>query len=367
MKIPFVDLKAQYRGLKKEIDKAIESVIEETAFIRGKFVESFEEDFRQRLNVNHCISVANGTDAIYIALRALGIGQGDEVITTAMSWISTSEVIAQTGAQVVFVDIEPDYYTIDVTKIEEKITPNTKAIIPVHLYGQPADLDELKNIAERYNLKLIEDCAQAHFATYKGKNVGTYGTMGTFSFYPSKNLGAYGDAGAIVTDDDEIAIKARMYANHGALRKHEHKIEGVNSRMDGLQGSILLAKLSYIEEWNRKRHQNAICYNRKLSENENITMPKTRKNAFHVFHLYVIRTQKRDELRDFLASHGIATGVHYPTALPFLEAYGYLGHTPKDFPIAHQYQNEILSLPMYPELSEASISYVAEKIGEFAK
>jgi len=367
MNVPFVDLKAQYRHLKPEIDSAIYSVIEETAFVRGKFVEKFEKAYTDKYRVKRCISCANGTDAIYITLRTLGISSGDEVITVANSWISTSETITQTGAKPVFVDIEPDYFNIDTKKIEEKITQKTKAIIPVHLYGQPAKIDEIKKICEEYNFFLIEDCAQAHFAEYDDQKVGTFGIAGTFSFYPGKNLGAYGDAGAIITNDDDFGQKARMFANHGSLQKHQHEMEGINSRMDGIRAAILNVKLKYIDEWNSARYKNALRYNELLSGIPEIKTPKIRDNSSHIFHLYVMRTNKRDELANYLKSKKISTGIHYPTALPFLPAYKYLGHKPSDFPIACQFQSEILSLPMFPELNNGQVDYVANSINEFFK
>lgn len=365
--IPFVDLKVQYQALKTDIDNAISSVIEETAFIRGKYVNEFEKTYAEKYGIKHCISVANGTDAIYIALKALGVGPGDEVITVANSWISTSETITQTGAKVVFVDTEPDYFTIDVSKIEEKITPRTRAIIPVHLYGQPAEIDVIKNICDSNNLYLIEDCAQAHFASYKGQNVGTFGNVGTFSFYPGKNLGSYGDAGAIITNDDQLAYKIRMFANHGALKKHYHQIEGINSRMDGIQAAILSVKLPHIDEWNEKRYQNALLYNELLSNVEEVILPKIRPESKHIFHLYVIRAKNREKLQQHLEKSGISTAVHYPVALPFMEAYYYLEHKSEDFPIAFRNQDEILSLPMYPELTKDSILYIVKKVKEFYK
>ena len=244
MNIPFVDLKAQYQSIKEEIDKAIQSVIENTAFIKGKYVQQFEEDYAEAYGVKHVVSCGNGTDALYITLKAMDIGPGDEVITTAHSWISTSETITQAGANVVFVDIDKDYYTINTNLIEEKITKKTKVIIPVHIYGQPVNMTEIMRIAKKYNLKVIEDCAQAHFAEWGNKYVGTIGDAGTFSFFPGKNLGAYGDAGCIVTNNDALAEKMRMFANHGALIKHEHQVEGINSRLDGLQAAILSVKLN---------------------------------------------------------------------------------------------------------------------------
>lgn len=365
MKVPFVDLKAQYQNIKPEIDDAIKSVIADTAFVRGKYVAEFEKAYAEKYGIKHCISVSNGTDAIYITLKALDIGLGDEVITVANSWIATSETITQAGARVVFADIEPDYYTIDASKIEEKITPRTKAILPVHLFGQPAEIDSIKRICDEHNLHLIEDCAQAHFASYKGQLVGTFGIAGTFSFYPGKNLGAYGDAGAIITNDDELALKIRMFANHGSLKKHEHQIEGINSRMDGLQAAVLSVKLPHLNEWNEKRYLNARLYSELLVDVEEVVTPKIRHDASHIFHVYVIRTKERDELQKYLGEYGVSTSIHYPVALPFMQAYDYLEHNPDDFPIAYQYQDEILSLPMYPELSKSSIFYVVDRIKEF--
>jgi dTDP-4-amino-4,6-dideoxygalactose transaminase len=367
MNIPFVDLYAQYLSIKVEIDEAIEKVIKETAFIGGNYVKEFEKKFADSFGVKNCISCANGTDAIYIVLKMLGVGQGDEVITVANSWISTSETIGQTGATPVFVDIEPNFSTIDVSKIESKITSKTKAIIPVHLYGQTADIIRIKEICDKHNLFLIEDCAQSHFAEFEGKYAGTFGLASTFSFYPGKNLGAYGDAGCILTNNDELAEKCRMYANHGALKKHNHQIEGINSRLDGLQAAILTAKLPYIQKWNDKRLQNALIYNELLQNVEEITIPQIRPNCKHIFHLYVIRTNKRDELQNFLNKHGIQTAVHYPVALPLMPAYKHLNYSEKDILIASQYMNEILSLPMYPELEKEQIEYVVSVIKEFFK
>jgi len=365
MHIPLVDLKAQYQAIKPEIDSAIQDVIDETAFIRGKYVEKFEAEYAKKYGVKHCIGVANGTDAIFITLKMLGIGQGDEVITTASSWIATSETISQTGASPVFVDIENDFYTIDPSKIEGKITSKTKAILPVHLYGQPANITAIKKICEDNNLHLVEDCAQAHFAEFNGKKVGTFGDAGTFSFYPGKNLGAYGDAGAIITDDDALAEKMRRFANHGSLKKHDHEMEGINSRLDGLQAAILSVKLKYIDEWNKKRRQNALQYTKLLEEIEDISPPTIRNNANHIFHQYVIRTKHRDALAAFLRKNGVETGIHYPVALPFLKAYQYLGHVHVDFPVVYKSQSEILSLPMYPELNMQMIGSIIKFIQQF--
>lgn len=365
MSIPLVDLKAQYQTIKPEINSAIQNVIDETAFIRGKYVEKFESEYAKKNGVRYCIGVANGTDAIFITLKMLGIGHGDEVITTASSWISTSETITLTGAKPVFVDIESDYYSIDPSKIVEKITPKTKAIIPVHLYGQPADIIQIQKICEEHDLFLVEDCAQAHFAEYNGKKVGSFGIAGTFSFYPGKNLGAYGDAGAIITDDDSLAKKIRQFGNHGSLKKHDHVFEGINSRLDGIQAAILSVKLKYIDEWNKARFKNALNYTNILNEIEGISTPKIRKKASHIFHQYVIRTAQRDELAAYLRKNEIETGIHYPVALPFLKVYEYLKNKPADFPVADNYQNKILSLPMYPELTEENIYDITNTIYNF--
>ena len=367
MIIPFVDLKQQYLSLKSDMDCAINNVIEQTAFIGGKTVSDFEKSFADAYGVKHCIGVANGTDAIYIALKMLGISAGDEVITVANSWISTSETISQTGAKPVFVDTEPDFFNIDVSQIEEKINARTKAIIPVHIYGQPAQIDEIKKICEKHNLYLIEDCAQAHFAQFNGQFVGTFGIAATFSFYPGKNLGAYGDAGAIITNDDELAEKMRMYANHGALTKHKHQIEGINSRLDSMQAAVLSVKLPHIHQWNNNRLKNALIYNELLANVKQVTTPKIKENCKHIFHVYEIKVEDREKLIEHLNSKNIQTAIHYPTPLPFLPAYAYLNHKKEDFPIAANNMSQILSLPMYPELTVEQIQFVVEAIKDFYK
>jgi dTDP-4-amino-4,6-dideoxygalactose transaminase len=361
MNIPFVDLKSQYDSIKEEIDSAIATVLSQTAFVGGAHLKNFEDAFATFCGVKHCIGVANGTDALFIALKTLGIGPGDEVITVANSFIATSEAITATGAKVVFVDIDPTTYNIDTSKIEEKIRPRTKAIIPVHLYGQPVDMDPILNLAKKYNLKIIEDAAQAHGAIYKGRKIGSFGDMACFSFYPGKNLGAYGDGGAIVTNNDEWALKARMFANHGRVGKYDHEIEGVNSRLDGLQAAILSVKLKHLPAWTEARRRNAYCYNKYLKDSGLIT-PVEIDDVTAVYHLYVVRVKKesRQKLQDHLQSRGVSTGLHYPIALPNLLAYAYLGHTEKDFPEATKASQEIVSLPMFPELSETQIQYVTE-------
>lgn len=368
MSIPLVDLQSQYASIKSEIDQVISEVISKTAFIGGSYVQSFESAFAEFCNVKHCVGVGNGTDAIFIALKALGIGLGDEVITVANSFIATSEAITMTGARVVFVDIDPKTYNIDTNRIEKKITARTKAIIPVHLYGQPADMDPILNLARTHNLKVIEDAAQAHGAEYKGRRIGSIGDAACFSFYPGKNLGAYGDAGAIVTDNDELSKKARMLANHGRIDKYDHEIEGTNSRLDGLQAAILGVKLKRLSDWTKKRRRNARLYNEFLKDTGLVT-PFEIDHAESVYHLYVVRTKKelRQELQAHLKSKGISTGVHYPIALPNLKAYAYLQCKNTDFPQATEASHEILSLPMYPELDESKIKIITNAIQEFLK
>lgn len=365
MFVPLVDLRAQYHFLKADIDRAIAAVINEGAFIGGRYVSTFEDEFASACGARHCVSVANGTDAIYIILRMLSIGPGDEVITVANSWISSSETITQAGARPVFIDINPAYHSIDEDLLEGAITDRTKAVIAVHLQGQMCAIDKIEQICKRYGLMLIEDCAQAHFSAYDGRLAGLTGVAGSFSFYPGKNLGAYGDAGCIITNDDSLAERCRMFARHGALKKHHHQIEGVNSRLDGLQAAILLTKLPHINAWNEARVSNAARYESLLSGTPGIVTPKVRPNSRHTFHLYVIRAERRDELALHLDAKGVKTAIHYPTPLPLLPAYRYLGKSAADFPVAARFMNEILSLPMYPELTREQMEYVAQQVRGF--
>ena len=359
MKVPFVDLHAQYLGIKAEIDSAIGEVIAQSAFIRGKHVDTFEQAWAQTLKVKHCISCANGTDALYIAMRGLGIKAGDEVITTAHSWIATSETITQTGGRVVFCDTQEGTFNIDPRLIEAKITKATVGIIPVHLCGQPADIDEIMRIAKKHNLWVIEDCAQAHLATYKGRLVGTFGNAATFSFYPGKNLGAYGDAGCIVTNDDALANWTATFARHGG--KGEHVMEGINSRMDGLQAAILNVKLPHLPAWTTARSRVAARYNELLSGINSLTTPKVGSDRTHVYHLYVVASDQRDSLKKALTDSEITTSLNYPKALPFYPAYAYLGHKSADFPVAYRNQSRILSLPIFPEMTNEMIEYVTDQ------
>ena len=365
-KIEFVDLNAQYLSIKEEIDEAIARVIRESAYIKGKYLEQFEIAFAEYAKIPFCVGCANGTDSLEIALRALDIGEEDEVIVPANTWISTAESVTTAGATVVFVDNHPDLYSMDVSKIEEKINKNTKAIIPVHLYGLPAEMDEIFQLAKKYKLKIIEDCAQAHGALYKGKQIGTIGDIASFSFFPGKNLGAYGDAGGLIMYDEELRTKCRMIGDHGRLGKHDHGLEGRNSRLDGLQASILLAKLPHLRKWTEARQSRAKKYDEVLA-GLSIKKPIVPEHSTHVYHLYVIQVEQREKIQEYMLEHGVPTGIHYPNALPFTTAYRYKGHTPKDFPVAYSGMSRIMSLPIYPELTDQQIEYVGETLSQAIK
>jgi dTDP-4-amino-4,6-dideoxygalactose transaminase len=366
MSVPFLDLKRQYLNHRAELDAAMQSVMDSSAFIGGEHLKRFEDGFAAQMGVHHCIGVGNGTDALYIALRMLGIGSGDEVITAANSWISTSETITQTGASVVFADVEEYSFTIDPRDIERKITPRTKAVVPVHFHGNVADMEAISDLCQRHGLLLIEDCAQAHFAQFHGRNVGTFGQAATFSFYPGKNLGAYGDGGAIVSNDHLLSERMLRFARHGALHKYDHTMEGINSRLDALQAAVLNVKLGHIQEWTEARRRNAAIYGRLLSDVPELVLPSERENCRHVYHLYVIRClERRNELMTHLQSRGIGCMLHYPVILPLLEAYRHLGHRPHDFPVACAHQQQILSLPMFPELKLEEIETVCKTIKDF--
>jgi dTDP-4-amino-4,6-dideoxygalactose transaminase len=364
MNIPFVDLALQYQNHKDEIDTAIQSVINDCAFIgtvNNKYVQAFENEFANYIGTDHCIACANGTDSLEIILKAFGIGPGDEVIVPALSWISTSEAVSNVGAKPVFVDIEPEYYSINPECIEEKITPLTKAIIPVHLYGHPAQMDKIMEIAIKSGLKVIEDCAQAHGAEINNQKVGTIGHAGSFSFFPGKNLGAYGDAGGIVTNDRELADRCRMIGQHGQLRKkHVHFIEGRNSRMDGIQAAVLSVKLKYLPGWTDLRIKHANEYNNML--NDIVKTPAERSGCKHVFHLFVIETENRDQFSKQLNARNVPTAVQYPTPLPLLDAYKKWGYKQSDFPVAAEVCNKIISLPIYPEMTKSQLEYVCHII-----
>jgi dTDP-4-amino-4,6-dideoxygalactose transaminase len=361
--VPFVDLHAQYLTIRAEIDAAIAAVIRESAFVRSRFVDEFESRWAQTLGVKHCVSCANGTDALYIAMRALGLRVGDEVITTAHSWIATSETVTQAGGRVVFCDTQGDSYLIDPAQIASKITSRTVGIIPVHLCGQPADMDEIMALARKHNLWVIEDCAQAHLATYKGRLVGTMGNVGAFSFYPSKNLGAMGDGGCLVTNDDRLAEWSTLFARHGG--KGDHVMEGINSRLDGLQAAVLNAKLPHLARWTERRQAIAADYGRACADLADLALPVTRADRTHVFHLYMVRCERRDQLRSHLKADGIETILNYPRALPLYPAYAYLGPRPEDFPNAARHQSRILSLPIYPEMPAEAFERVVRSLHSF--
>lgn len=365
MSISLIDLKAQYNRLKPEIDAAIQRTIDQTSFIGGESVAQFEHDFGDYLGAAQVVSCGNGTDALEIILRVLDIGSGDEVLVPTMSWVATSEVVVTAGAVPVFVDVDPNTYTINPQEAASKITERTKAIIPVHLYGHPADMPAIMDIAQKNDLLVIEDCAQAHGATINGQKVGTWGNAAGFSFFPSKNLGCYGDGGAMAFRDAQHAEQARIIAHHGQRTRHQHVLHGRNSRLDGLQAAILLAKLPYLDRWLDEKQKVAQWYTRRLAELALIVCPSERPGYQHGWHLYVIRTPERARLKQTLQDHGIQTGIHYPTALPFLPCYQNLNHNPEDFPITSQYQPEILSLPMYAELTESQLDLITQTITDF--
>ncbi|MBI2515858.1 MAG: DegT/DnrJ/EryC1/StrS family aminotransferase [Opitutae bacterium] len=363
MRVPFNDLKLHHELLQPALRDSIEAAISSSAFIRGPEVDAFEKEFAGLLGVKHCVSCANGTDALYICMRGLGLQPGDEVITTAHTWIASSETITQAGGRVVFADTDFTTFTIDPQDVARKITARTKGIIAVHLYGQACDLAPLLELARKHKLWLIEDCAQSHLATYRGQMVGTFGDAATFSFYPGKNLGAMGDAGALVTNRDDLAEWSTLFARHGG--KGDHKIEGINSRMDGIQGSVLRVKLPHLQRWTEARRKAAAYYDARLAGIGDIVTPAIAPGRDHVYHLYVIRTARRDGLRQHLTASGIETVLNYPKALPFYAAYAHLGHKPADFPNAYANQGTILSLPIYPEITEAQLDYVVRSVAQF--
>ena len=365
MPVPFADLQLQYRTIKGDIDAAIAAVIADNAFIRGPYVDAFEREFAAAVDVKHCVSCANGTDALYLAMAALKVQPGDEVITTAHSWISTSAMITHAGATVIFADTNANTFTVDPAAIEAAITPRTVGIIPVHLYGQPADMAAIMAIARKHKLWVIEDCAQAHLARYHGQQVGTFGNAATYSFYPGKNLGAMGDAGAVVTNDSALAEHMTMLARHGGLIKHQHQIEGINSQLDGMQAAILSAKLPHLPDWTKARQDAAKIYDAGLNQIENVDLPQIGPDRTHVYHLYTIMHSRRDALAAHLSANGVQTVINYPTALPFLAAYRRLKHRPEQFPNAHCAQSRILSLPMFAEITPEQQRTVIDLIREF--
>ena len=362
-KIPLVGLFDQYQTIKPEIDAAIQNIITNSSFVGGAEVRSFENDFAAYCDAKACVGVGNGTDALYLALRALGIGPGDEVITVAHTFIATSEAISMTGATPIFIDVLEDTMLMDPALIEPAITPQTKAIVPVHLYGQSCDMDAIMEIARKHDLKVVEDAAQAHGGRWRGQRVGSIGDAATFSFYPGKNLGAFGDAGAVVSQDEDFIEHVRMLANHGRLEKYTHKMEGVNSRLDSLQAAILRVKLQYLDEWNARRRQVADAYLEQLTQS-GIAMPVVNANAETVWHLFVIRVTEREQLQSFLKERGIATGIHYPVPLHLQPAYEHR-RSSFDLPATERAAQEVMSLPMYAELKQNQIEAVCDAVTAF--
>jgi len=365
MPLPLVDLKKQYLAIRDEIEAAIEEVVQTTAFINGPAVGAFEESFAGYLGAGHAIGVGNGTDALALALQALGIGPGDEVVVPALTFVATSEAVTMTGARPVFADVDRNSGLIDLEQAGSVLTPQTRAIIPVHLYGQACDMQAVMAFASARDLFVVEDAAQAHGARLNGESVGTIGQAGCFSFYPGKNLGAYGDGGAVVTDDAGVARMVRMLANHGRIGKFDHEFEGVNSRLDTLQAAILKVKLQHLDRWNKARRRWAGCYRESLQDISELSLPAGPEAEENVFHVYVVRAVERDGLRAHLRENGIGAGIHYPAPCPLLPAYAHLGHRAGDFPAAEALCSEILSLPLFPELEEADIEQVATTIKAF--
>ena len=362
--VPFVDLAAQYRAIEGEISEAVSKVLREGDFILGREVSLFEEEFAAFCEAKWAVGVDSGTSALELALRAYEIGPGDEVITAANTFIASALAISHAGATPVLVDVDADTYTIDVAAIEKAITPRTKAIIPIHLYGHPADMDPILQLAQRHGLVVIEDACQAHGARYKGKRTGSLGHAAAFSFYPGKNLGAYGDGGAVVTSDAAVAKRLGMLRNYGQKEKYQHMFRGFNRRLDTLQAAVLRTKLKRLDEWNEARRQHAKSYSRLLAQS-GLVVPRASAVCESVWHLYVIRINQRDALKEHLVTRGISVGIHYPIPIHLQPAYRDLGYQPGDFPVTEEYSRQILSLPMYAELTPDILGRVAETAVEF--
>jgi len=364
--IKFLNLASQYQSIKSEIDAAISNVISDTAFIGGKYVKAFEQQFAAYIGAKYCIGVANGTDALEIAIEALNLPPYSEIIVPGNSFIASAEAVTRCGHKVVFADIDHGCYTLTADTVRKKVTERTKAIIAVHLYGHPCDMDELLEICNSNGIKLIEDCAQSHGAQYKGRNVGTFGEFSAFSFYPGKNLGAYGDAGALTTQDEIMSIRARKIANHGRIAKYDHELEGRNSRLDGLQAAILSAKLPHLKSWTQRRIEIADYYLKQLAGIKDLILPERKTWATQVYHLFVVRTSQRDRLKEYLFGCGIETGVHYPIALPKLNAYSYL-ETPDDNAFYNLTDDTLLSLPIGEHLTLESAHAVVSAVRDYFK
>jgi dTDP-4-amino-4,6-dideoxygalactose transaminase len=359
--IPFLDLQAQYASIKTDIQQAVNKVFETGQFVLGEEVAAFESEFARYVGADHGVAVNTGTSALHLSLLAAGIGPGDEVITVPFTFVATVAAIGYTGASTVFVDIDPQSLTMDIAQLEAAITPRTKAIVPVHLYGQPADMDPLLAIARKHGIIVIEDACQAHGAEYKGRRVGSIGDLGCFSFYPGKNLGACGEGGMVVTNNPKYAETVRMLRDWGSSKKYHHVLRGYNYRMEGLQGAILRVKLRHLDAWTDQRRSRAAEYNRFL-QNADVVRPQEMPYARHVYHIYAVRTRDRVELQRTLTSHGVQTGIHYPIPVHLQEAYSDLGYVAGDFPHSERAANEVLSLPMYPELSNIQVEFVSAAV-----
>ena len=362
MNVPFLDLKSQYLSIKNEIHEALDGVLEKTAFAGGPFVAQFEKEFAAFCGTGQAVGVGNGTDALWMALLALGVGPGDEVITVPDTFIATAEAISYCGATPVFVDVDEKSYNMDPNLLEAAITPKTKAVIPVHLFGQMSDMDPIMEIARKHNLFVLEDASQAHGARYKGKPAGSIADAGCFSFYPGKNFGAYGEAGAVVTNDTGLADRMRMYRDHGSPKKYYHKVLGWNARMDGFQGAVLSVKLKYLPQWNESRRKNAAIYNQLFAGFGSVVTPIEMDYGKHVYHVYALRVKNRDGLISALAEKGIGTNIHYPVPVHLQDAYSFLGLKKGSFPVAEQCAAEFVSLPMFAELTGEQIQYVADAV-----
>jgi len=385
MKVPFMDLKRQYLSIKEEIDGAIQNTIDSCAFVSGSKVKKFEKDFAAYCGVEHAIGVSSGTSALYVALRALGIGQGDIMITVPYTFVATVEAITMTGARPIFIDVDEKSYNISITEvknyIEKTCTWNVsdstltdkqtgfkvRGVVPVHLYGQMSDMDEIMEIAKAYNLLVLEDAAQAHGASYRDRKAGTIGHAGAFSFYPSKNLGAFGQGGAVITNDAHLAERARMFIDHGSGRRYYHTFEGWNFKMDGFQAAVLDVKLKHLDNWNSARQSHARTYNELLKDVADVIAPNKMVDREHIYHLYVIRVKDRDSLQNHLKNAGVGSLIHYPITVHKQEAYQYLGYKAGDFPNSEECANTVLSLPMFPELTTEEVEYVCKKIEEWTK
>lgn len=363
MNVPFVDLYKMHSEIKPELEKAINQVMEESSFILGKHVEEFEKDFAKYCETKHAIGVSNGTTALHLALIAAGIGKGDEVITATNSFFATAEAIAHSGATPVLADVN-EYYNIDPVQMEKKITKKTKAIMPVHLFGQPAEMQEINEIAEKHSMAVIEDSAQAHGAEYNGKKTGSLADMACFSFYPAKNLGAFGEAGAVTTSNPEFAEKIMLLRAHGEKPKNTHTVIGYNYRMEGLQGAVLKVKLRHLDRWNNERRKHAAYYKKILSENKSIELPLESKKTKHVFHLFVVKARERQKVIEHLSKNNIATGIHYPTPIHLQQAFSHLGYKKGSMPVAEYNAEHMISLPMFPHMTKEQIDFVAEKLSE---